>query len=270
MGRKRLEVLEREPVDIIVSDITMPTMNGFDFLRNSRLNGYDKPFIVLTGNATKSTAMEALRLGAYDFLEKPFEPSHMKTLFADAMKSSKDQQNISTTPRQTSAPDYIRLPSEETEVSNAWERGETCEQFIDSFSAQLSFCKASTKGLLYAEQAPKELGYLFRVMRSLAAGAKHWKLYDLSSFSHEMTEILLYFRTNPDYLTQNYIQTISNGLNSLVNVFNALKEQNSVMAKSFELRSSLLRLNVKLNGHSDEINVEIELEDEDEVLEQAS
>lgn len=260
-GEEALEILAREPVDVVVSDITMPKMNGIDFLRNSRLNGYDKPFIVLTGNATKNTAMEALRLGAFDFLEKPFEPAHMKSLFADAMRSSKEQQNSSfsnpdSESEESSADSAgepvqqirMRFPSEEADTANSWERGNSSEEFIDSFSNQLNFCKASVKGLLKKNQIPIELGYLFRVMRALSTGAKHWGYYDLSTFSYEMTEMLLYFRTNPDYLTHSHIQTISNGLNSLINIFSALNEQNSVMYKSHEIRNLVFQLNMEVNG----------------------
>jgi YesN/AraC family two-component response regulator len=224
-GQEALEILKTEPVDVVISDVTMPKMNGIDFLRNCRLNGYEYPFIVLTGNGTKNTAMEALRLGAFDFLEKPFDPSHMKSLFADAMKSSKEQQSSSGEPTSADTPKKssdLRLPVHEE--SSSWEKGENLAEFIESYANQMAFCKASVKGLVKKSQVPIELGYLYRVMRSLASNSRYWSLYDLSSLSHELTENLLYFRTNPDYLNKDNIQTISNALNSLINVFSALKQ----------------------------------------------
>ncbi|NPA12032.1 MAG: sigma-54-dependent Fis family transcriptional regulator [Epsilonproteobacteria bacterium] len=70
--RNAVDALKKldESVDIIVSDITMPKMDGIEFVKE--LNGkYD--VILITGNATLTKAIEALRLGVKDFLTKPFE-----------------------------------------------------------------------------------------------------------------------------------------------------------------------------------------------------
>ncbi len=71
-GKAALESLATEPVDIIVSDIMMPNLNGLQFMKCAQEKGFEGPFILITGYGTSSTAAEALRLGAYDYLEKPF------------------------------------------------------------------------------------------------------------------------------------------------------------------------------------------------------
>lgn len=246
-GQQALELIENSSVDVVISDISMPKMNGIDFLRNCRLNGFDKPFIVLTGNATKSTALEALRLGAFDFLEKPFNPTQMKSLFIEAMKTSKDSMDrqINTQIRDTldANQERLRLPADELNNTNSWEFGESELDFIESFFNQLSFCRASVKGLLKKNQIPIELGYLFRVMRSLSLAAKNWEFYDLSSLAFEMTEALLYFRAHPEELTSSHIQTLSVGLNSLSNIFDGYKKKDSVLTHAKQTRSTLRSLN---------------------------
>jgi len=250
-GLEGLKALEKNPIDVVISDIVMPKMNGIDFLRNCRLNGFELPFIVLTGNGTKKTAMEALRLGAFDFLEKPFDPSHMTSLFADAMKKAKEQQSsdYSLAEEEVAASELkLRLPLKD--LSGDWERGTSLQDFVDSYANQMAFCKASVKGLLKKNQVPIELGYLYRVMRSLTSNAKYWGIYDLSSLSFELTENLLYFRTNPEYLGKEHIQLISNSLNVLINIFNALKHEKSVISNIHDVRSKLLQSNKNLNPES--------------------
>ncbi len=70
--RNAVDALKKldESIDLIISDITMPKMDGIEFVKE--LNGkYD--VIMITGNATLNKAIEALRLGVKDFLTKPFE-----------------------------------------------------------------------------------------------------------------------------------------------------------------------------------------------------
>jgi two-component system, NtrC family, response regulator HydG len=58
--------------DVVVSDLQMPGLSGLDVLRKLRDARVDSTFIVMTGFGTLDTAIEALRLGAVDFLQKPF------------------------------------------------------------------------------------------------------------------------------------------------------------------------------------------------------
>src|SRR5210317_1366581 len=65
---------------IVVSDIRMPGMDGMQFLK--RLMGTDSalPVIMITGHGDVPMAVEAMRVGAFDFLEKPFDPERMTEL----------------------------------------------------------------------------------------------------------------------------------------------------------------------------------------------
>ena len=65
---------------IVVSDIKMPGMDGMQFLK--KLKGVDSslPVIMITGHGDVPMAVEAMRVGAFDFLEKPFNPDRMSQL----------------------------------------------------------------------------------------------------------------------------------------------------------------------------------------------
>ncbi len=72
-GVQASRVLSNTSVDLVLSDITMPDMDGLQLLREVRSSGVDLPFILLSGFADKDKALEALRLGAADLLEKPVD-----------------------------------------------------------------------------------------------------------------------------------------------------------------------------------------------------
>lgn len=76
-GTDALAVLDRASVDLIVTDLTMPQRNGFELLTALRERGDAPPVIVVTGFGTVEMAVQAMRLGAVDFILKPFDFQHL-------------------------------------------------------------------------------------------------------------------------------------------------------------------------------------------------
>jgi two-component system C4-dicarboxylate transport response regulator DctD len=72
-----LELLSAEFPGILLSDVKMPEMDGLELLRLTRERDADLPVILLTGHGDVAMAVEAMRQGAYDFLEKPFVPERL-------------------------------------------------------------------------------------------------------------------------------------------------------------------------------------------------
>jgi two-component system response regulator PilR (NtrC family) len=77
-GRAAIEALEREPVDLLISDIQMPDLSGVDVLRAAKKIDQDILGIMITAFASTETAVEAMRLGACDYLSKPFDVDLLK------------------------------------------------------------------------------------------------------------------------------------------------------------------------------------------------
>src|SRR5262245_38481817 len=77
-GRNAVDALEREPVDLLISDIKMPDMSGVDVLRAAKRVDQDILGIMITAFASTETAVEAMRLGACDYLSKPFDIDLLK------------------------------------------------------------------------------------------------------------------------------------------------------------------------------------------------
>src|SRR3977135_4228817 len=77
-GRSAIDLLERAPVDLLISDIKMPDLSGVDVLRAAKRIDQDILGIMITAFASTETAVEAMRLGACDYLRKPFDIDLLK------------------------------------------------------------------------------------------------------------------------------------------------------------------------------------------------
>jgi two-component system, cell cycle response regulator len=71
-GTSALECLEREPFALVITDVVMPQMDGLSFLKTAGQRGYRTAYIVMTGDTAWDVAVEAMKLGAADYLPKPF------------------------------------------------------------------------------------------------------------------------------------------------------------------------------------------------------
>lgn len=76
--RKAHEYFTRHRVDLVISDLRMPGMSGMELLRAVRQVDSQIPFIIITGYADVDNAIEAMRLGASDFIKKPFDMDELR------------------------------------------------------------------------------------------------------------------------------------------------------------------------------------------------
>jgi two-component system response regulator AtoC len=72
-GREALKTLKTEQVDLVVSDLHMPGMNGLDLLKEIRQDNEALPFIMVTAQGEINTAVKAMKLGASDYILRPFD-----------------------------------------------------------------------------------------------------------------------------------------------------------------------------------------------------
>jgi putative two-component system response regulator len=72
-GKEGVELYHKEDIDLIISDINMPEMNGFQLCEYISKDNPDFPIIVLSGLGAIDQAMQAIKLGAWDFLNKPIK-----------------------------------------------------------------------------------------------------------------------------------------------------------------------------------------------------
>ncbi|OAG26945.1 sigma-54-dependent transcriptional regulator [Thermodesulfatator autotrophicus] len=76
-GRKALEILEQQDIDLILTDIRMPEMDGFSLLKEVKKLHPDITIVIITAYGTIEQAVRAVKEGAYDFIQKPFEDEQL-------------------------------------------------------------------------------------------------------------------------------------------------------------------------------------------------
>ena len=81
-GPGGLALLRARRYAVLLVDLKMPGMDGLEVLRRARAIQPEVPFVIMTAYATVDTAVQAMKLGAYDYLVKPFEPEELSRLVA--------------------------------------------------------------------------------------------------------------------------------------------------------------------------------------------
>ncbi|MBN1199738.1 MAG: sigma-54-dependent Fis family transcriptional regulator [Bacteroidales bacterium] len=84
-GVDALRILGKEHPDLIVMDIEMPGMSGLDAIRRIKEIDPGVPVIIMTAYGTTERVIEAMKLGAYDYMEKPFDIDRMRTIIREAL-----------------------------------------------------------------------------------------------------------------------------------------------------------------------------------------
>jgi len=86
-GLEALQVLDDNVVHVVVADLRMPNMDGIELLKKVVARDPNLPFVVLTAHGTVDTAVEAMKIGAFDFITKPFEKDELLALLRKALRS---------------------------------------------------------------------------------------------------------------------------------------------------------------------------------------
>jgi len=84
-GKEALQMIRNQTIDLVVSDLHMPSMNGLELLKNIRLENETLPFIMVTAQGEIKTAVEAMKLGASDYILRPFDLETLEIAIAKAL-----------------------------------------------------------------------------------------------------------------------------------------------------------------------------------------
>ncbi|HLZ54544.1 MAG TPA: sigma-54 dependent transcriptional regulator [Verrucomicrobiae bacterium] len=93
-GEEGLKVIPKFKPDLVLMDVRMGGMNGLETLRRIRQNDPKQLVILMTGYGTTQTTIEAMKLGAYDYLLKPFDVPKLKEIVANALKAARDMKQV--------------------------------------------------------------------------------------------------------------------------------------------------------------------------------
>lgn len=94
-GEEALAKLKEKNFNLILLDLKMPGMDGMDVLRQVRQTRPDIRIIIITAHGTIESAVEAMKLGAVDFLQKPFAPNEIRNVVSSVLDREKlDERKI--------------------------------------------------------------------------------------------------------------------------------------------------------------------------------
>jgi two-component system nitrogen regulation response regulator GlnG len=105
-GEEGLRLIPKVRPDLVITDVRMAGINGLETLRRIRQADPKLPVILMTAFGTTQTAIEAMKLGAFDYLLKPFDVPRLKQLVADALKASHDMRQTVALAPQLEQQDY--------------------------------------------------------------------------------------------------------------------------------------------------------------------
>ena len=87
-GKEALEIIQTNNIDIILSDLYMPEMDGIELLKRVKTENRNIVFLMITAHPTIETAVDAIKKGAYDYLTKPFHIDEVKMKLNRALEKS--------------------------------------------------------------------------------------------------------------------------------------------------------------------------------------
>jgi nitrogen regulation protein NR(I) len=107
-GEQALEFIKEHHVDLVISDLRMPKLSGMDLLRWTQSEEPKLPVVILTAHATVDTAVEALKIGAVDYISKPFDQDEVRRLVRKALQVGELSHRDATHPGARDLPEGTR------------------------------------------------------------------------------------------------------------------------------------------------------------------
>ncbi|MES1185970.1 MAG: sigma-54 dependent transcriptional regulator [Myxococcales bacterium] len=86
-GEQALGILKEHHIDLVITDLRMPRIDGMELLRRAQKIDAELPVVMITAHGTVDNAVEALKTGAFDYLTKPFDQVEVRTIVAKALRT---------------------------------------------------------------------------------------------------------------------------------------------------------------------------------------
>lgn len=93
-GIEAFELIKENNYDVVFSDIKMPQMDGVELLQKIKVNNPETPIIMISGHGTIETAVDCIKKGAYDFIEKPIDLNRLLIVVRNALDRTKQASEI--------------------------------------------------------------------------------------------------------------------------------------------------------------------------------
>lgn len=240
-GRSALSILKKQPVNLVISDLIMPKMSGLMLLHSLLEQGRHLPFILVTSYSDKDSAVQALRLGAFDYLEKPVDIADLQSVVREAIQASRDQQQLisimnshagqSVESFALAEMQILRMrtfrakhgefngPIEKGNINN-WQ--DVRNLFVSEAEQQLIFCRGAIGSLSTHESRSQELGFILRIVQSIRLASEAIRLTDISEFTWAFELCIAALKSKPSELNAGRVKLLNDALTILNTKVSAL------------------------------------------------
>jgi DNA-binding response OmpR family regulator/flavodoxin len=116
-AKEALEKLEHQNFELVISDIVMPEMNGLQFLKSLKTKWPSTKTVMMTAYASTDTAVKAIRLGALDYLPKPFTPDELRSMVDQAIEGKLIEAKVSPEEKESISIIDVDAPFDHDEVA---------------------------------------------------------------------------------------------------------------------------------------------------------
>lgn len=120
-GENSLKLIKKIIPDLIILDLKMPGMSGLDLLREIKSHDQNILVILLTGHASVDSAVNAMKSGAFDYLEKPFKIDHIKVVIERALSTQSLMREVSRLRAKTNITGNLNIVAVSKEMKEIFE-----------------------------------------------------------------------------------------------------------------------------------------------------
>jgi two-component system response regulator PilR (NtrC family) len=111
-GEAAIEATNKDIFDLIITDMKMPKMGGLELLKKVKENLPDTVVVIMTAFGTTESAVEAMKLGAYDYIQKPFQMDDIRLVVKNALEKQRLQKDVSILKEQLKPPSLENIIGE--------------------------------------------------------------------------------------------------------------------------------------------------------------
>jgi two-component system response regulator PilR (NtrC family) len=103
-GEKAIEAIKNDIFDLVITDMKMPKVGGLEVLKHIKQISPDTVVVIITAFGTTESAVEAMKLGAYDYIQKPFQMDDIRLVVKNALEKQRLQKDVSILKEQLKPP----------------------------------------------------------------------------------------------------------------------------------------------------------------------
>jgi two-component system response regulator PilR (NtrC family) len=115
-GETAIEAIKKDIYDLIITDMKMPKLGGLELLRNVKQMTPETVVVICTAFGTTKSAVEAMKLGAYDYIQKPFQMDDIRLVVKNALEKQKLQKDVSILKEQLEIPSVDNIIGESADM----------------------------------------------------------------------------------------------------------------------------------------------------------